>query len=114
MLYFQVLFYVGSIFLLSYHWSQLIPDIYRTGLVQLGTLNQFAILLIYSFSSYILIIFWIEIIASFIAVNQAQFLSKLIQCNEKYLVAFSYQNICRTSGPGLYFRTRPFLQDQAF
>jgi hypothetical protein len=33
MLYFQVLFYIGSLLLLSYHCSQLIPDIYRTGLV---------------------------------------------------------------------------------
>jgi len=36
MLYFQVLFYIGSLLLLSYHCSQLIPDIYRTELV-LGT-----------------------------------------------------------------------------
>jgi hypothetical protein len=28
MLYFQVLFYIGSLLLLSYHYSQLIPDIY--------------------------------------------------------------------------------------
>jgi hypothetical protein len=33
MLYFQVLFYIGSLLLLSYHYSQLIRDIYRTGLV---------------------------------------------------------------------------------
>jgi hypothetical protein len=32
MLYFQVLFYVGSLLPLSYHYSQLIPDIYGTGL----------------------------------------------------------------------------------
>jgi len=31
MLYFQVLFYIGFLFLLSYHCSQLIPGIYRTG-----------------------------------------------------------------------------------
>jgi hypothetical protein len=30
MLYFQVLFYTGFLFLLCYHYSQLIPDIYRT------------------------------------------------------------------------------------
>ena len=48
MLYFQVLFYVVSLLLLSYHCSQLIPDIYRTGLV-LGTSSQLAILLIYNF-----------------------------------------------------------------
>jgi len=31
--YFQVLFYFGSLLLLSYHCSQLIQDIYKTGLV---------------------------------------------------------------------------------
>ena len=49
MLYFQVLFYTGSLLLLSYHCSQLIPDIYWTGLV-LGTSSQLAILLIYNSS----------------------------------------------------------------
>jgi hypothetical protein len=53
MLYFQVLFYIGYHLLLSYHYSQLIPDIYRTGLA-LGTSSQFVILSIYNFSSYIL------------------------------------------------------------
>jgi hypothetical protein len=33
MLYLKVLFYFGSLLLLSYHYSQLIQDIYRTGLV---------------------------------------------------------------------------------
>jgi len=36
MLYFQVLFYFGSLLLLSYHYSQLIQDIYKTGL-ELGS-----------------------------------------------------------------------------
>jgi hypothetical protein len=36
MLYFQMLFYIGSLLLLSYHCSQLIPDIFRTGLVITG------------------------------------------------------------------------------
>jgi len=53
MLYFQVLFYIGSLVLLSYHYLQLIPDICRTGLV-LGASTQFAVLLIYNFSSCIL------------------------------------------------------------
>jgi len=53
MLYFQPLFYTGSLLLLSYHCSQLIPDIYRTELV-LGTSSQFVILLVYNFSSCIL------------------------------------------------------------
>jgi len=33
MLYFQVLFYIGSLLLLIYHYLQWIPDIYRTGLI---------------------------------------------------------------------------------
>jgi len=53
MLYCQLLFYIGSFLLLSYHYLQLIPDICRTGLV-LGTSSQFAILLICNFSSCIL------------------------------------------------------------
>jgi len=53
MLYFQVLFYIGSLLQLSYHYSQLITDIYRTGLL-LGTSSQFVILPIYNISSYIL------------------------------------------------------------
>ena len=50
MLYFQVLFYIGSRLLLSYHYLQLIPDICRTGL-GLGTSSQFVIILVYNFSS---------------------------------------------------------------
>ena len=42
MLYFQVLFYTGSLLLLSYDYSQLIPDLNRTELV-LGTLNRLMI-----------------------------------------------------------------------
>ena len=53
MLYFQVLFYIGSLLLLSYHYLQLIPGIYRNGLV-LGTSSQFVVLLVYNFSSSIL------------------------------------------------------------
>jgi len=53
MLYFQVLFYIESLPILSYHCSQLIPDIFRTELV-LGTSSQFVILLVYNFSSWIL------------------------------------------------------------
>jgi len=33
MLYFQMLFYIGSLFLFSYHYLQWIPDIYMTGIV---------------------------------------------------------------------------------
>jgi len=40
MLCFQVLLYVVSLLLLSYHYLQLIPDIYRIGLV-LGASSQF-------------------------------------------------------------------------
>ena len=46
MLYFQVLFYIGSLFLLSYHYLQLIPGICKNGHVQ-GTSSQFVIFLVY-------------------------------------------------------------------
>jgi len=48
MLYFQVLFYIGSFLVLRYYYLHLIPDICRTGLV-LGTSSQFVILLVYNF-----------------------------------------------------------------
>ena len=46
MLYCQVLFYIGSLFPLCYHYLQLITGICRTGHVQ-GTSSQFVILLVY-------------------------------------------------------------------
>jgi len=39
MLYFQGLFYFGSLLLLSYHYSQLIQDIYKTRLVYLSNVS---------------------------------------------------------------------------
>jgi len=53
MLYFHVLFYIGYLLLLSYHYSQLITNICRTGLA-LGMSSQFVVFLFYNISSYIL------------------------------------------------------------
>ena len=47
-----MLFCVGALLQLNYHYSQLIPDICKTGLV-LGASSQFVIL-VYNFSSCIL------------------------------------------------------------